>query len=69
MGKTLRAVTLDRGGEALSGNYLRIALATPREANRLEEVRIGAVTPRGLAEYDPLAVLHSVHVHGEPLRR
>ena len=55
IGRTLSAVTLQNG--ALSGNYLKIDLATPREANRLIDVRIGSVSDGGLREHDPLRVL------------
>ena len=55
IGKTLSAVTLDDG--ALSENYLKIRLATPREPNRLIEVKIGGVLPDALSEAGMLAVL------------
>lgn len=48
IGRRLSAVTLDR--EALSDNYLKIALNRPRPANELIEVEIGGLTPMGLAE-------------------
>jgi threonylcarbamoyladenosine tRNA methylthiotransferase MtaB len=50
VGATLSVVTLHEPFAALSGNYLKVRLAREREANRLIEVRIGAVTPDGLAE-------------------
>jgi threonylcarbamoyladenosine tRNA methylthiotransferase MtaB len=49
-GKRLSSVTLEQGAVALSGNYLRVELATPRAPNRLIEVEIGGVTGRGLRE-------------------
>ena len=55
VGKRLSAVTLDR--EALSGNYLRIALSAPRPANQLLELEIGGLTAAGLAEKSLLPVL------------
>jgi threonylcarbamoyladenosine tRNA methylthiotransferase MtaB len=55
IGRTLSAVTLDHG--ALSDNYLKITLATPREANRLIDVRIGGIHGDGLSEAGALTVL------------
>ncbi len=34
----------------LSDNYLKVALARPREANRIEDILIGGVTSDGLCE-------------------
>lgn len=56
LGRSLSAVTLE-DGEALSGNYLKIRLATPRPANRIEEIPIGALTADGLAERQAFAIL------------
>ncbi|MEO8049453.1 MAG: tRNA (N(6)-L-threonylcarbamoyladenosine(37)-C(2))-methylthiotransferase MtaB [Acidobacteriota bacterium] len=55
VGKTISVVTLDKGG-ALSDNYLKVALATPREANRIEEIRIGGLTSDGVCEMGTLPV-------------
>jgi len=41
-------VTIEDG--ALSDNYLKVALARPREANRIENVTIGGLTNDGLCE-------------------
>ena len=49
VGGTLRAVTLENG-TALTGNYLKVELAAPREANRLVELPIGGVSAAGLRE-------------------
>ena len=49
-GQTLSAVTLHDTGTALSGNYLKVELATPREANRLVDLRIGGITAAGVRE-------------------
>jgi threonylcarbamoyladenosine tRNA methylthiotransferase MtaB len=57
LGRTLSVVTLERERIALSGNYLKVELAAPRAANRLVEVEVDAVTPAGLRERNPLAVL------------
>ncbi|MGH9672437.1 MAG: tRNA (N(6)-L-threonylcarbamoyladenosine(37)-C(2))-methylthiotransferase MtaB [Bryobacteraceae bacterium] len=54
-GRTLSVVTLPEG--ALSHNYLRVELATPRPPNLLVNVEIGAVTPNGLREQNPFTVL------------
>jgi threonylcarbamoyladenosine tRNA methylthiotransferase MtaB len=56
VGKTLSCVTLDNG-TAISGNYLKVALAKPREANRIEEIRIGGLTSDGLSETGTLTVI------------
>jgi threonylcarbamoyladenosine tRNA methylthiotransferase MtaB len=56
VGRVLPAVTLD-GGVALSGNYLKIALAAAREANRLIEVRIGGMAGDRLTETGALTVV------------
>jgi threonylcarbamoyladenosine tRNA methylthiotransferase MtaB len=56
--RTLSVVTLDNG-TALSDNYLKVTLAVRREANRIEEIRIGGLTPDGLCEAGALPVLTS----------
>jgi len=53
VGKAVSVVTLDKGG-ALSDNYLKVALATPRAANRIEEIRIGSLTKDGVCEVGAL---------------
>jgi threonylcarbamoyladenosine tRNA methylthiotransferase MtaB len=58
IGRTLSVVTLDNG-TALSDNYLKVTLAVPREANRIEEIRIGGLTSEGLCEAGVLPVLTS----------
>ena len=57
IGQTLSVVTLD--GAALSDNYLKVTLAVPREANRIEEIRVGGLTADGLQEAGLLPVLTS----------
>ena len=57
VGKTLSAVTLDKGG-ALSDNYIKVELAASRVANRIEEIRIGGMTSDGVSEVGALSVLH-----------
>ncbi|MBI4907647.1 MAG: tRNA (N(6)-L-threonylcarbamoyladenosine(37)-C(2))-methylthiotransferase MtaB [Acidobacteria bacterium] len=49
-GRTLSVVTLDHNHSALSSNYLKVELATPRPANVLLDISIQAVTDQGLRE-------------------
>ncbi|HEV2201650.1 MAG TPA: tRNA (N(6)-L-threonylcarbamoyladenosine(37)-C(2))-methylthiotransferase MtaB [Bryobacteraceae bacterium] len=56
IGKTLPVVTLG-DGNALSGNYLKVALARPREANRIEEIRVAGLTSDGVCEVGALPVI------------
>jgi threonylcarbamoyladenosine tRNA methylthiotransferase MtaB len=56
VGRALSAVTLDEHGTALTENYLKVELASPREPNRIVDVRIGGVTATGLSELSPLKV-------------
>jgi threonylcarbamoyladenosine tRNA methylthiotransferase MtaB len=56
VGRTLSAVTLDESGIALTENYLKVELATPRESNRIVDVKIGGVTQTGLSEAATLRV-------------
>ena len=56
LGRTLSCVTLDNG-TAISGNYLKVGLAKPREANRIEEIRIGGLTSDGVSEAGTFTVL------------
>jgi threonylcarbamoyladenosine tRNA methylthiotransferase MtaB len=60
VGQTLSVVTLDGGHAALSGNYLKITLAAPRQANRIEDIRIGGLTSDGVCEFGSLPVLTSL---------
>jgi len=53
VGRTLSAVTLHEPGAALTGNYLKVELATVREANAMVELAIGGVTREGLQEAIP----------------
>jgi len=55
IGRTLSAVTLTEG--ALSDNFLKVELSSPRAANQVVEIPIGSLTANGLREYSPLAVL------------
>ena len=50
VGRSLAVVTLHEPGMALSGNYLKVELAVPREPNLLIEVPIGGVSEAGLRE-------------------
>jgi threonylcarbamoyladenosine tRNA methylthiotransferase MtaB len=53
VGRTLSAVTLHEPGTALTGNYLKVELASPREPNLLVGLRIGGLTGPGLCESRP----------------
>ena len=55
IGRTLSVVTLAEG--ALSDNYLRVELVTPREGNQLVDIEIGGITETGLRELALLPVL------------
>ena len=55
IGRTLSVVTLAEG--ALSDNFLKVDLATPRAANQLVDVRIGSISAAGLREHSALMVL------------
>ena len=55
IGRTLSAVTLSEG--ALSDNFLKIELATPRPANQLLDVTIGSITAAGVREFSPFSIL------------
>jgi ribosome biogenesis SPOUT family RNA methylase Rps3 len=57
IGRTISAVTIEDGRVALSDNYLKIALARPREANRIEDIVIGGPTGDGLCEAGILPIL------------
>jgi hypothetical protein len=54
IGRTLSAVTLDKG--ALSDNFIKIETAASREPNRIIDVKIGGLTGDGVREFDPLRV-------------
>ena len=55
-GRMLSVVTLEGGLTALSDNYLKVTLAAPREANRIEDVRIGGLAADGVCEAGVLPV-------------
>ncbi|MGH9665659.1 MAG: tRNA (N(6)-L-threonylcarbamoyladenosine(37)-C(2))-methylthiotransferase MtaB [Bryobacteraceae bacterium] len=57
VGRKLSVVTLEGGLRSLSGNYLKVELARPREANRLAEIDIGSVATSGLREAEAFQVL------------
>jgi threonylcarbamoyladenosine tRNA methylthiotransferase MtaB len=52
VGRTLSAVTLHEEGMALTGNYLKVELAAPREANQLVNLRVGGLNGTGLYEHE-----------------
>ncbi len=55
IGRTLSVVTLTES--ALSDNFLKVELSSPRPANQIVEVNIGSLTATGLREHIPFAVL------------
>jgi threonylcarbamoyladenosine tRNA methylthiotransferase MtaB len=55
IGRTVSVVTLSEG--ALSDNFLKVELASPRPANQLVDVKIGSLTANGLREHDPLPII------------
>jgi tRNA A37 methylthiotransferase MiaB len=55
IGRTLSVVTLTDG--ALSGNFLKVELAMPREANQMLDVKIGSISANGVREQNALMVL------------
>jgi threonylcarbamoyladenosine tRNA methylthiotransferase MtaB len=55
LGRSLSVVTLTEG--ALSDNFLKVELATPRASNQLLDVKIGSLAPNGLREHNALTVL------------
>jgi threonylcarbamoyladenosine tRNA methylthiotransferase MtaB len=57
IGRTLSVVTIEDGRVGLSGNYVKVALARPREPNRIVEIPVGGLTPDGVAEAGALLVL------------
>jgi threonylcarbamoyladenosine tRNA methylthiotransferase MtaB len=59
VGQTLSVVTIENGLSALSTNYLKVKLAKPREANLIEDIRIGGLTADGVFESGVLPVLPS----------
>jgi threonylcarbamoyladenosine tRNA methylthiotransferase MtaB len=59
VGRVLSAVTLEQPGVALSGNYLKVELASPREPNCIVDLRIGSVGETGLCEAGLLPVVRT----------
>jgi threonylcarbamoyladenosine tRNA methylthiotransferase MtaB len=55
VGRTLSAVTLHEPGAALTGNYLKVQLASLREANRMADLQIGGLTRDGLREAESIS--------------
>jgi len=57
VGRTLSVVTIEDGGSGLSENYLKVKLASGREPNRLEDVKIAGVSADGLLEAGAFPVI------------
>ncbi len=64
IGRRLPAVTIEDGETALTSNYLKVALARPREPNRLIEVQIGGLG-EGVVEVGD-HVFHVIDSHCKP---
>jgi threonylcarbamoyladenosine tRNA methylthiotransferase MtaB len=56
LGQTLSAVTLEQRGMALTGNFLKVEMASLREPNQIVELPIAAVTATALREKTPFAI-------------
>ncbi|MCE5311369.1 MAG: tRNA (N(6)-L-threonylcarbamoyladenosine(37)-C(2))-methylthiotransferase MtaB [Acidobacteriales bacterium] len=56
VGRTLSAVTLNEPGTAITGNYLKVSLAAPREPNRIVDLAIGGLASDGLLEAGETAI-------------
>jgi threonylcarbamoyladenosine tRNA methylthiotransferase MtaB len=57
VGESLSVVTIEDGRMGLSHNYLKVSLASRRETNLLEDVRIGGLAGEGLHELGALPVI------------
>jgi len=55
IGRTLSVVILADG--ALSDNFLKVQLASPRPANQVIEVKVGGLSENGLREHAPLQII------------
>ncbi|HZS54262.1 MAG TPA: tRNA (N(6)-L-threonylcarbamoyladenosine(37)-C(2))-methylthiotransferase MtaB [Bryobacteraceae bacterium] len=57
IGQTLRAVTLEQRGMALTSNFLKVEMAAIREPNQMLDLEIAGLTETGLRERALLPVL------------
>jgi hypothetical protein len=57
IGRQLSAVTIEDGGSAVSGNYLKVTLASRRTPNQIVNIKIGGINPTGLNEEGTLSVI------------
>jgi threonylcarbamoyladenosine tRNA methylthiotransferase MtaB len=57
LGQTLSAVTLEQRGMALTSNFLKVEMGTPREPNQIVDLRIAALSPTALREHTPFLLL------------
>jgi threonylcarbamoyladenosine tRNA methylthiotransferase MtaB len=55
VGRTLSAVTLHEPAAALTGNYLKVRLASLRSPNLIADLRIGGLTRDGLCEAESIS--------------
>ena len=57
IGRQLSAVTIEDGSSALSGNYLKVTLASRRMPNQIVNIKIGGISPAGLSEEGALSII------------
>ena len=57
IGRTLSAVTLEQRGMALTTNFLKVEMASPRAPNRPVELPIASLSDTGLRETTPFPIL------------
>uniref|UniRef100_Q022F3 MiaB-like tRNA modifying enzyme n=1 Tax=Solibacter usitatus (strain Ellin6076) TaxID=234267 RepID=Q022F3_SOLUE len=67
IGRTLSAVTLAETGIALTENYLKVELASPREPGALVDLHIGGLASAGLREQALCQVLPALSVSTQRL--
>jgi threonylcarbamoyladenosine tRNA methylthiotransferase MtaB len=57
LGRSFRAVTLERLGMALTSNFVTVSMAHPRQPNEVLELTIGGLTDSGVSEQTPFRIL------------
>jgi threonylcarbamoyladenosine tRNA methylthiotransferase MtaB len=57
IGRKLSVVTLEEPGTALSDNYLKVLMRTPRPSQRLIDLQIGSMSETALCEAAPLTII------------
>ena len=56
IGRKISVVTLE-GGRALTDNFIKVTLASPRRSNQIEEIVVGGLTADGLHETGAIMVI------------